>query len=144
MHRAWTGVFVTVAVVLSTGCVSEQPVRTATPISSVPTLARPPLTTPSISPSLPPPFSSPVPSITATVTGQSYTVQAGDTLSSIAARFYGDASEWRSIFERNRDRMSGPEALSTGMVLIIPPRLPTQTTQAQTTQAPTTQGTPQR
>jgi nucleoid-associated protein YgaU len=57
-------------------------------------------------------------------------------LSSIAERFYGDSSEaaWRPIFESNRDKLSGPGALSTGMVLNIPPRPPT----------PTTQVTPQR
>jgi hypothetical protein len=137
MHRAWTGAFLALAVVVSSSCQSDaQPSRTATPISSIPTVARPPLTTPSISPSLLPPFPSPSPSAPAPAAGQSYTVQAGDSLSSIAQQFYGDASEsaWRPIFERNRDRMSGPEALSTGMVLTIPPRPPT----------PTTQGTPQR
>ena len=134
MHRACTGVFLALTVILGNSCVSEEPARTATPISSLPTLARPALTTPSISPSLLPPLPSPSPSPSAAGAGDSYTVQSGDTLSSIAARFYGDASEWRPIFERNRDRMSGPESLSTGMVLIIPPRPPT----------PTVQGTPQR
>ncbi len=33
-----------------------------------------------------------------------YTVQAGDTLSIIAQKFYGDGSEasWRKIYEANR------------------------------------------
>jgi LysM repeat protein len=137
MHRAWTGVFLTLAVVLSSGCVSEEPARTATPISSFPTLARPPLTTPSVSPSLLPSFPSVPsgsPSVSATAAGQSYTVQSGDTLSSIAERFYGSASQTDVIFQANRDQMSSPGSLSVGMVLRIPPRPPT----------PTTQGTPQR
>jgi nucleoid-associated protein YgaU len=32
-----------------------------------------------------------------------YTVVAGDTLRSIAQRFYGDESQWPRIFDENRD-----------------------------------------
>ncbi|MBW4506257.1 MAG: LysM peptidoglycan-binding domain-containing protein [Scytonematopsis contorta HA4267-MV1] len=52
-----------------------------------------------------------------------YTVQAGDSLSNIAERFYGDGSEasWRKIYEANRNVIgSEPTQLSVGMILIIP------------------------
>ncbi|WP_082830169.1 LysM peptidoglycan-binding domain-containing protein [Nodularia spumigena] len=52
-----------------------------------------------------------------------YTVQAGDFLSNIAQRFYGDGSEpsWRRIYEANRGVIGpDPTQLSAGMVLVIP------------------------
>lgn len=53
---------------------------------------------------------------------QSYAVQAGDTLSKIAKRFYGEAQAYRTIFEANRDQLSDPDKIRTGQVLKIPPR----------------------
>lgn len=53
---------------------------------------------------------------------QTYTVQAGDTLSKIAKHFYGDAHAYRTIFEANRDQLSDPDKIRTGQVLKIPPR----------------------
>jgi Tfp pilus assembly protein FimV len=55
--------------------------------------------------------------------GQTYTVQAGDFLSAIAQRFYGDGSEtaWRKIYTANQATIgSDPTQLKTGMVLVIP------------------------
>lgn len=52
-----------------------------------------------------------------------YTVQAGDFLSNIAERFYGDGSEasWRRIYEANRGVIGpDPTQLRAGMVLVIP------------------------
>jgi nucleoid-associated protein YgaU len=51
---------------------------------------------------------------------QTYTVQAGDTLSKISKQFYGEASLYMSIFEANRDRLSDPNRIQTGMQLRIP------------------------
>ncbi|MBI3098671.1 MAG: LysM peptidoglycan-binding domain-containing protein [Planctomycetes bacterium] len=51
---------------------------------------------------------------------QTYTVQSGDTLSSIAADFYGDANRWKPIFEANGNRISSPTRLRVGMRLEIP------------------------
>jgi nucleoid-associated protein YgaU len=51
-----------------------------------------------------------------------YTVQKGDTLSAIAKREYGDANEWRRIFEANRDTVKDPDLIHPGQQLTIPSR----------------------
>jgi LysM repeat protein len=52
--------------------------------------------------------------------GQTYTVQSGDTLSAIAKRFYGSATEFKAIFDANRDQLSDPNKIQPGQVLKIP------------------------
>ena len=52
--------------------------------------------------------------------GQTYTVQEGDTLRSIAKEFYGTIFKWRLIYEANYDTMSGPSMIHVGQVLQIP------------------------
>jgi nucleoid-associated protein YgaU len=52
--------------------------------------------------------------------GQTYTVQAGDTLSGIAKQHLGDASKYTKIFEANRDVLSDPDKIKPGQVLKIP------------------------
>jgi LysM domain len=55
------------------------------------------------------------------MSAQTYTVQAGDTLSKIAEKFYGDANQWRQIYDANRNVIGGsPEQIQVGMVLTIP------------------------
>lgn len=50
-----------------------------------------------------------------------YTVQAGDTLWSIAYRFYGeDASRVDALFAANQEQLPAPDALNVGMVLTLP------------------------
>jgi nucleoid-associated protein YgaU len=51
-----------------------------------------------------------------------YTVQAGDTLSKIAKNLLGDANAYPKIFEANRDQLSDPDKIKPGQVLKIPPR----------------------
>ncbi len=51
---------------------------------------------------------------------QTYTVQAGDTLSHIAHRHYGKASRWHAIFEANRDQLDDPDLIRPGQVLKLP------------------------
>jgi nucleoid-associated protein YgaU len=51
---------------------------------------------------------------------QSYTVQSGDSLSKIAKHFYGDASQWKKIYEANRDTISNPDLIHAGAQLTIP------------------------
>jgi nucleoid-associated protein YgaU len=51
-----------------------------------------------------------------------YTVKAGDTLSAIAKREYGDASQWRKIYEANRDQIDNPDLIHPGQELKIPAR----------------------
>lgn len=53
-------------------------------------------------------------------TVQTYIVVAGDSLSKIAKKFYGNAGKWREIFEANRDRISNPDLIQIGQVLKIP------------------------
>jgi ABC-type amino acid transport substrate-binding protein len=54
---------------------------------------------------------------------EQYVVQAGDTLSRIAGRVYGDVSpaSWRRIYEANRDAIGdNPSRIRVGMTLTIP------------------------
>lgn len=58
----------------------------------------------------------------ATATGQQiYTVVAGDNLTKIAKKFYGDG-EYGPIYEANKDRMKSPGDLRVGQTLVIPNR----------------------
>jgi nucleoid-associated protein YgaU len=52
---------------------------------------------------------------------RSYTVVAGDSLSKIAKREYGDANKWRTIFDANRDKINDPDRIYPGQVLTLPP-----------------------
>ena len=51
---------------------------------------------------------------------KSYTVQKGDTLSKISKQFYGDANNYRRIYDANRDQLSDPDKIQPGQVLRIP------------------------
>ena len=51
-----------------------------------------------------------------------YTVKSGDSLSAIAKREYGDANEWRRIYEANRDQIEDPDMIQPGQELKIPSR----------------------
>ena len=46
-----------------------------------------------------------------------YTVQPGDTLSSVSARFYGHASRWPALWWSNRHWVHNPDALAAGLRL---------------------------
>ncbi len=50
-----------------------------------------------------------------------YKVKSGDTLEKIAATVYGDAGQWRRIYDANRDVMKSPNRLYPGQKLVIPP-----------------------
>jgi nucleoid-associated protein YgaU len=56
-----------------------------------------------------------------TVGATTYTVKKGDTLSHIAKAHYGRASQWKRIFEANRDQLDDPDKIKPGQVLKIPP-----------------------
>ncbi len=49
-----------------------------------------------------------------------YVVQPGDSLGSIARRFYGDAGRFGTIFEANRGLLSSPDSIRVGQRLRIP------------------------
>ena len=51
---------------------------------------------------------------------QTYKIQKGDTLWSIARKFYGSGKEWRKIYEANQDSISNPAKIKTGMEIRIP------------------------
>jgi nucleoid-associated protein YgaU len=51
---------------------------------------------------------------------RTYTVEKGDTLSAIAKKFYGDASDYPAIFEANKPMLSDPDKIYPGQVLRIP------------------------
>ena len=51
---------------------------------------------------------------------QTHLVQAGDTLSKLAQKYYGDASLYPKIFEANRDVLSDPNKIKVGQKLRIP------------------------
>jgi nucleoid-associated protein YgaU len=62
------------------------------------------------------------PAAPAAPAAQTYTVVAGDSLSKIAKKFYGDANQWKRIFEANRDRIKNPDLIQPGWRLEIPPK----------------------
>jgi 3D (Asp-Asp-Asp) domain-containing protein len=66
-------------------------------------------------------------------TGQTYTVQSGDTLFLIAQKLYGDGNKWPEIYEANQETIGpDPTQIQPGMVLVIP-------SQNQPTPGPSTQ-----
>lgn len=44
----------------------------------------------------------------------------GDTLTTLAARYLGDANRWQQLFDENRDVLSNPDLLPIGRVIRIP------------------------
>ena len=51
---------------------------------------------------------------------RTYVVRKGDSLSKIARAEYGDANEWRRIFDANRDIIDDPDLIHPGQELKIP------------------------
>ncbi|MDP0500001.1 MAG: LysM peptidoglycan-binding domain-containing protein [Verrucomicrobiota bacterium JB022] len=51
---------------------------------------------------------------------RSYTVTAGDSLSTISRKMYGTPNRWREIYEANTDSMASPNSLKVGQTLRIP------------------------
>lgn len=98
------------------------PVVPSAPPAPPPSPQRPPLASPVVSPS---PATSAPASTTATpqVAGQTYEVQSGDTLATIASDFYDDPAQWRRIYDANKDTIGpDPDKLKIGMKLTIPPK----------------------
>ncbi|MFA6335615.1 MAG: peptidoglycan DD-metalloendopeptidase family protein [Bacteroidales bacterium] len=54
------------------------------------------------------------------VVNKTYTVEAGDTLWSIANKFYGKGWLWRKIFDANDTHIENPDIIRVGQALIIP------------------------
>ena len=66
----------------------------------------------------PPAPSTPTPNVTDRE--RTYTVVAGDTLSMIAKREYGDATKWKQIYEANKDTIKNPDLIYPGQTFKIP------------------------
>jgi len=62
----------------------------------------------------------PLPASGAAPSQQDYEVAPGDSLSKIARRFYGDANQYKRIFEANRDQLQDPDRIRVGQRLRIP------------------------
>lgn len=80
-------------------------------------------------PALPPPSRPPVtqPTTTAVRTpppsfggARKHVIGKGDTLTSLAFKYYGNRSRWRDIFEANRDVLKSKDDVKIGMELKIP------------------------
>jgi len=52
--------------------------------------------------------------------GKVITVRPGDTLGSIARRIYGDSSQWKRIYDANRDVIGNPDVITAGSKLRLP------------------------
>ena len=57
-----------------------------------------------------------------------YTVRPGDTLSSIAVRFYGNPADWKWLYQANRSVIHNPNVIVPGEVLNVPYQLPASST----------------
>jgi nucleoid-associated protein YgaU len=51
---------------------------------------------------------------------RTYVVAKGDSLSKIAKHYYGDANQWRRIYDANRDQITNPDLIHPGQTLKIP------------------------
>ena len=51
---------------------------------------------------------------------RSYVVVKGDSLSKISKMFYGDANQWKRIFDANRDVIRNADLIQPGWKLRIP------------------------
>lgn len=49
-----------------------------------------------------------------------YTVKAGDTLGAIAKTVYGNAAQYKAIYERNSDRLKDANTIYEGQVIVLP------------------------
>ena len=56
----------------------------------------------------------------ATGSERTYIVVEGDSLSKIAKHHYGDANQWKKIWEANRDQIKNPDLIHPGQRLTIP------------------------
>jgi len=64
---------------------------------------------------------------TETSSSSTYSVRSGDSLSTIADRFYGKPSEWTWIYDANKSRIQNPNDIFVGESLTIPHSAPSAT-----------------
>ncbi len=65
--------------------------------------------------------SKPAPAPRARRSAQEYTVRAGDTLSRLAERTYGDPFKWEKIYAANSQTVKNPHYIFIGQKIVIPP-----------------------
>ena len=51
---------------------------------------------------------------------QTYEVQTGDTLRSIALKVYGNEADWQRLLDANQSEVNDPDALTVGQLLLVP------------------------
>lgn len=49
-----------------------------------------------------------------------YLIQAGDTLASLAQKYYGNSNLYMTIFERNKDILEAPDQIYVGQTIVLP------------------------
>lgn len=54
------------------------------------------------------------------IPAMTYEVEKGDTIQSIAKQYYGKKSDWRKIYQANRDLIPESKKLKTGVSLVLP------------------------
>jgi 5'-nucleotidase len=114
--RAFVGAALCLSVGLGSACIGGQPAEQPTSTEAALTV------TPLLPPRVPSPSPSPSPS-PANGPEQLHTVEAGDTLASLAQKYYGDATVWRKIFDANKGAIGeNPDNIKIGMQLKIPPK----------------------
>ena len=72
---------------------------------------------------------------------RTYTVRSGDTLSRIAATFYGNAARWTWIYAANRSVVRNPNFIYAGEQLAVPYHQPASTTSDTPRHAPSSGST---
>ncbi len=60
------------------------------------------------------------PAGTASGSGRTHVIQAGETLSGLAARYLGSSARYREIYEANRNVLRSPDDLRDGVTIVIP------------------------
>jgi nucleoid-associated protein YgaU len=130
--RAGASVCAAVTLGVGTACGgagAAAPTPTAVPATAAAAVApspqRPAFASPAPSPSAPAslPAAASTPTASTDAGSTEYEVASGDTLLSIADKTYGDQTQWRRIYDANKDTIgSDPDKLKIGMKLKIPPK----------------------
>jgi nucleoid-associated protein YgaU len=102
------------------GVPATRPVAVAGPGAPKPAAETPKIA--EISPTEPVSATPPTRQTTAAPAGRTYVVAQGDTLVSIAKRFYGQQSNWQKIQQANANLLPKAQALRPGMKLVLPDR----------------------